>query len=53
MKSKLSPKDVRRNAFMICTMTKAMNAASEFFKKNHCPGVEFEYTLDLGALEIP
>ena len=53
VKSSLSPKQARRNAFMICTMTKSFNAASEFFKKNHCSGVDLEYTLDLGALQVP
>lgn len=51
--SPLTHKEAKRDAFMICTMTKAMNRAGEFFKANHCPGTELEYTLDLGALAIP
>ena len=50
VKSDIKPKVAKRDAFMICTMTKAMNAAGEFFKSNHCPGKEIEYTMDLGAM---
>jgi hypothetical protein len=31
-----SKKEVIRNAFMLCYMIPAMNAAAEYFKKNHC-----------------
>eukprot|EP00978_Attheya_sp_CCMP212_P008989 scaffold21169_cov51-Attheya_sp.AAC.4 len=30
----------KRNVFMACTMTAAANAASTFFKDNHCEGVK-------------
>lgn len=37
-KENLKPKIARREAFMVCAITKALNDAGAFFKKNHCDG---------------
>lgn len=34
-------------SFMVCGVTSAMNRASEFFHKQHCPNEKLEYTFSL------
>lgn len=38
---------IRRHAFMICTMIKGLNQASEYFKKHNCPSDEANFDKSL------
>ena len=41
----LNPKMAKRYAFQICSFTRVVNAAAEYFKKQHCgPDANYERT---------
>lgn len=48
-KESLTPKQAKRNAFMICTLTKLLNDAGAFFKKNHCSEANWNMDLKLSG----
>jgi hypothetical protein len=44
----VKPKEVKKYAFMLCTMIEALNAAARYYKDNHCEkgsaNYEYSYT---------